>query len=300
MESRRSLLQGIVDYAGLFPPTEASMADAVAEYARQRQAAESWMLSTFVVSAARLDELANEAADLLPEDGSGDAWPLSVLVASAGDEVLGLIVEFFAGHAPGTRAGQLELGALEWKPDEPAAIPEFLERAPAAEIFCELPWHEELPPWLDALAGTGARAKIRCGGVKPDLIPPVEAVANFLRSCDRASVGMKFTAGLHHPVRSIHRLSYEPDAPRAMMHGFLNVFFAASLVARGDCPDPVLLAVLQETDGSAFNVDATGIAWRDHRVEASVVSDARASLARSFGSCSFAEPVEDLQNLGIL
>ena len=178
MESRRSLLQGIVDYAGLFPPTEASMADAVAEYARQRQAAESWMLSTFVVSAARLDELANEAADLLPEDGSGDAWPLSVLVASAGDEVLGLIVEFFAGHAPGTRAGQLELGALEWRPDEPAAIPEFLGRAPAAEIFCELPWHEELPPWLDALAGTGARAKIRCGGVKPDLIPPVEVDAS--------------------------------------------------------------------------------------------------------------------------
>ena len=300
MESRRSLLQGIVDYAGLFPPTTASMADAVAEYARQRQAVDCWMLSAFVVNAARLDEFAREAADLLPVDGSGDAWPLSVLVAPAGDEQLGLIVEFFAGHAPGSGAGQLELGALEWKPAEPAAIPTFLEHAPEAEIFCELPWHEELRPWLAALTGTGARAKIRCGGVRPELIPPVEAVANFLRSCHRASVGMKFTAGLHHPVRSVHPLSYEPDAPRAMMHGFLNVFFAASLVARGDCPDPVLLDVLEETEASAFSVDDSGIIWRDQRVEASVVSDTRADFARSFGSCSFAEPVDDLHNLGML
>jgi hypothetical protein len=300
MDSRRRLLKGIVDYAGLFPPTEASMAEAVAEYARQRQSVESWMLSAFVVTDARLEEFGREAADLLPADGSGDAWPLSVLLAPAVGVQLDPTVEFLAGHGPGSGAGQVELKSLEWKPAEPSAISAFLERAPAAEVYCELPWKEELQPWLDALAGTGARAKIRCGGVSPELIPPVASVANFLRSCERASVAMKFTAGLHHPVRSIHPLSYESDAPRAMMHGFLNVFFAAGLIVRGDCPDPVLLAVLEETDAAAFKADATGIAWRDHHVDASVVSDARARLARSFGSCSFVEPVDDLHTLGIL
>ena len=135
----------------------------------------------------------------------------------------------------------------------------MVERAAAVEIFCELPWNEDLRPWLAALAPTGARAKIRCGGVTPDLIPPVDRVAEFLRACHRAGVAAKFTAGLHHPVRSVHPLTYEPDAPLAAMHGFLNVFVAAALVASGDCPDLVLLAVLEETDPSAFRVGDGGV-----------------------------------------
>ena len=300
MDSLRSLLHGIVDYAGLFPPTSASMAEGVAEYARQRQTAENWMLSAFVVGATRLDEFADAAADLLPPDGSGGAWPLSVLVGADSETQLPALREFFRHHGPAGGAGQVELRALEWKPSEPAAITAFLERSPSTETFCELPWDEELHPWLEALAPSGARAKIRCGGVRPELIPPVDRVANFLRSCAQVGVGMKFTAGLHHPVRSVHPLSYEPDAPRAMMHGFLNAFFAASLIASADCSDLDLLAVLEETDASAFSIDASGIAWRGQRVEASVVSQARAGFARSFGSCSFAEPVSDLHNLGIL
>ena len=58
----RPLLQGIVDYAGLFPPTSAPMAEAVAEYARQLRSEERWMLAAFVVPVSRLAEFGEAAA----------------------------------------------------------------------------------------------------------------------------------------------------------------------------------------------------------------------------------------------
>ena len=92
----------------------------------------------------------------------------------------------------------------------------------------------------------------------------------------------------------------QADAPEAMMHGFLNVFVAAALVARGDVSDLELLAILEETDAAAFRVEGGAVAWRDRHVDAEDLAAARSGFARSFGSCSFAEPVQDLQQLGML
>lgn len=289
MDPVRSLLTGIVDYAGLFPPTSATMADAVDEFERQRLSAHSWMLSAFVVGAARLPELAATSA------GTAGAWRLSVLVGGEFEAGLRELATFLA-----EQAGRFGLGSLEWKPDRPVDIPQFLNRAPEVEVFIELPWDEDLEEWLAPLRGTGARAKIRCGGVTPELIPPAEQVARFLLACHRAGVGTKFTAGLHHPVRSVHPLTYEPDAPRALMHGFLNVFTAAALVAQGELSESVLIEVLEETDPAAFRWTARALAWRDHEIGGADLDRARSQIARSFGSCSFAEPLEDLHTLGVL
>lgn len=290
MDPVRQLLHGIIDYAGLFPPTSAPMADAVAEYARQRGSGEEWMLAAFVVPVGRLGEFTECAAPHL----DGRRWPLSVLV---GEEAgLAALEEWREGYG----ADRFEVVALEHRPPSPDAIAGFAARAPRAELFFELPWDADLTPWVEAVAAAGARAKIRCGGVTPDLIPPVDRVAEFLRVCARAQVGLKFTAGLHHPVRSVHPLTYEDDAPEAMMHGFLNVFVAAALVARGDLSDLDLLAILEETDPSAFRIEGDSVAWRDQLVVAGDLDAARSGFARSFGSCSFAEPVEDLQQLGML
>ena len=50
----RTLLAGVVDYAGLFPPAGLDMADAVANYARYRTCPDRWALGRFVVNASRL------------------------------------------------------------------------------------------------------------------------------------------------------------------------------------------------------------------------------------------------------
>lgn len=65
--SVRSALRGLIDYAGLFPPAQESMDDAVRHYAAYRRAAHQWMLGRFVVPASRLDEFAAAVAAYLPD-----------------------------------------------------------------------------------------------------------------------------------------------------------------------------------------------------------------------------------------
>jgi hypothetical protein len=142
----------------------------------------------------------------------------------------------------------------------------------------------------------GCFAKLRTGGVTPDAIPPIESVADFIRTCAELRVPFKATAGLHHPVRAPHLLTYAADAPRAVMHGFLNVFMAAALAWHGDRD---LEPVLAETDPAAFRFDDC-THWRDRSLTADQVRDARTYFAHAFGSCSFDEPVDGLKELELL
>jgi hypothetical protein len=146
---------------------------------------------------------------------------------------------------------------------------------------------------LDAIARRGLRAKIRTGGITADAFPAIENIAEFLRTCKEKGVAFKATAGLHHPLRCVKPLTYEPNAPVGTMHGFLNVFLAAAFL--DDAED-----VLAETDASAFAFDDEGASWRGRRVSTEDLATMRRDFATSFGSCSFEEPIGDLRELGWL
>src|SRR5436190_17389433 len=55
--SLRVLLEGVIDYAGLFPPAKLPLDQALRNYARYRHEPEGWMLGRFVCPASRLVEL---------------------------------------------------------------------------------------------------------------------------------------------------------------------------------------------------------------------------------------------------
>jgi hypothetical protein len=61
-----------------------------------------------------------------------------------------------------------------------------------------------------------------------------------------------------------------------------------------------LVDLLVESDPSSFVFDDGGLTWRGKRLVLDDLREARASFARSYGSCSFTEPVEDLQGLRLL
>ena len=286
----RALLTALVDYAGLFPPAGLSMADAAAEYARGRRAPEAWLLGRLVVPAARLAEL----LPLLPGDGEGP-WPISVLLGPelAGDTAR--VAAFDAGAAARARVDSVELKAST--PEEAQAA---LEAAPRGVLaYVELPLDAELGPLFAVLKARGARAKLRTGGLVPEAIPDPAHVARFLAACAAAGVAFKATAGLHHPLRAEHALGYATGAPRAVMHGFLNVFAAAAL-AYGGAAAVDLEAVLRQESAAAFRLDEEGLSWRRLRSSTAELARCRASFAASFGSCSFAEPVTDLRALGVI
>lgn len=146
---------------------------------------------------------------------------------------------------------------------------------------------------LPELARRNLRAKIRTGGITADAFPSTAAVAAFMRACKTAGVAFKATAGLHHPLRCVKPLTYEPNAPTGLMHGFVNVFLAAALLEQAE-------AILDETDPSAFAFDDDGASWRGHRASTPDLATMRTTFAISFGSCSFEEPIGDLRELGWL
>lgn len=235
--SLRVLLEGLIDYAGLFPPAALTMQDAVRNYARYREGEYAWALGKFVVPKER-------AREVPPE------FPLSILGI---DEVKLTEIE-------DARAGAfVEITDV-------AVLPELKRR--------------------------GFRAKIRTGGITEEAFPSPETVASFIRACKEAGIAFKATAGLHHPLRCVRPLTYEPNAAVGTMHGFLNVFLAAAMVDDAE-------AILRETDPSAFRFDDDGVTWRDRHASVDQLRTMR-GFATSFGSCSFEEPIDDLKELGWL
>jgi hypothetical protein len=146
---------------------------------------------------------------------------------------------------------------------------------------------------VEILGHYGLRAKIRTGGVTTRAFPSVEHVATFIRECRQRKVPFKATAGLHHPIRCAKPITYESDAPVATMHGFVNLFIAAALPGSAT-------QILREENARAFGFDDGGIWYRDLRITTDELARVRQLYAVSFGSCSFEEPIRDLQELGWL
>jgi hypothetical protein len=200
-------------------------------------------------------------------------------------------------------AGQLRAAPIEdhWRvtllvDEEPGPLPPQVET-----LETKLPRRLSRPTYCEApiLEISDAYAKVRTGGLTPEAIPSADAIADFL--CDAAARRLPFkaTAGLHHPLRSLHPTTYEMDSPQAMMHGFLNLFLAAAFAWHGT-KRGVILEILNETEAGAFEFGAQAIAWGGHKLNAAQIGEARRDFAHSFGSCSFEEPFTELRGLDLL
>jgi hypothetical protein len=113
-------------------------------------------------------------------------------------------------------------------------------------------------------------------------------------ACRDAGVPFKATAGLHHPVR------HYDDTMETEMHGFLNLFGAAVMAAEHDLSVADVQLILQEDLDDAFRFTKEAFAWRDLKASMDDIMHARETLATSFGSCSFEEPVDDLRDLDLI
>jgi hypothetical protein len=207
------------------------------------------------------------------------------------------MLEFNRHHLGRSRDGHAVIDVAELKAStvdeiehQRAALPRFFV------TYFEIPHKGDISELLKAIARVGARAKIRTGGVSPEAFPRSSEIIDFIVACRREGVAFKATAGLHHPLRGEYKLTYEPDAPTGTMYGFLNVFIAATLVQAGAAADAAL-AVLEERDPNAFTFTGDAILWRGERIDARDIAASRHDFAIAFGSCSFREPVDELDAL---
>jgi hypothetical protein len=291
----RALLSGLIDYAGMFPPAKRSLEDAAKNFVDYARGPHAWMLGKFVVPVERVNELHS----LLEENSAARdlAISLSVLL---GPEPMRDADVIRADNARESGKAQVSIDAVEFRPGSPAMVDELSAVLPKdLAVFCEIPYTEELPVWLTAIRQAGRFAKIRTGGITPESFPAPSAVAEFLTQCKTHGVALKATAGLHHPVRSQHPLTYEAKSSCGVMHGFLNVFLGAALLECGISKDQ-LIPILEDTDAAHFRFSDDFAHWRKLFVNANDIAGTREHFAISFGSCSFVEPIQDLQKLNLL
>jgi hypothetical protein len=290
-----TLLHGLVDYAGLFPPAALPMAQAVRLYDEYRRGAHAWILGRFVLPVARLEEFVRHAAPLF---GRGVPWRLSVVGGADDRETIERFNEKFGERAV--------IDALEGKA---ATVDEVGQHAALASlrtsqdepffVFVEVPIAEDTAALVSAIGANSLRAKVRTGGVTTEAFPAAVQLTRFLWSCATSDVAFKATAGLHHPMRGDYRLTYESGSPQAAMFGFLNVFLAACFLRAGLSEDRVV-AVLEERDPKAFEFEPGRVLWGGHQLDAHSIDALRERFATSFGSCSFAEPVQELISMELL
>jgi hypothetical protein len=232
------------------------------------------LLGRLIDHAALFPPASMSMADALEEDrrarASDDAWLLGRFVcpssrlAELGDEQrsLSVVVDSEESASDDPRIESLELRSVGHY---------------AGEVYVEVPLDESLAQRLDDLVANGLRAKVRCGGAS---VPPVDDLARFVRGCRARELVFKATAGLHH--------AYPTEAGE---HGFLNLLAAAVF---GEEEDAL------SAPPASFELDGDSFRWGTRRAGATVLAQARGTLFRSIGSCSFFEPVQELRALGMV
>jgi hypothetical protein len=300
MNSIRILLDGVIDYAGLFPPASLDMHTAVRNYAKYLAGSEASLLGRFILPARRLGEFEDAAAELLPRGNPVFPWHLSAIGSGNLLKDLEEIIDFNLFHARDENAGAVVVDTLELKVETVENIQRAMYLIPRTlTTYFEIPISTDPAKLLDAIAGARARAKVRTGGVVSKAFPALNDLARFIVRCAADRVHFKATAGLHHPMRGDYKLSYDANAETGTMNGFLNVLLAAAF-ARFDLSEPEIRELLAEQSRAAFSFDDGGVQWRRHRLTSDQMALARNQIMTAFGSCSFDEPLADLQAMNLL
>lgn len=277
IEPIKTLLQSSLDYAGLFPPAQLDLQTAMEQYDRAQSSPYCWFLGRFVLPASALQEF-EQRQGAFPQT----QWSLSVILTPAWETE-------FQAHPSLMR----HIEAVEIPPRSPLEMEQLLLRLPVGvEAFFEVPL-QEISAYLRMLKQMGVGAKIRTGGITPDAFPSVEALSQGLLAIAKANIPFKATAGLHHPVPGAYPISSE--RPSVKMHGFLNVAIAAALIHEYSLSQ--VADILQEP---TFQITSDAIIWRDFTLSLAAIAKTRQQFFRSFGSCSFDEPIHDLIELNLL
>ena len=331
-ESLRTFMNGLIDYAGLFPPADLPLNEAINEYFKHLKSGNSAMLSRFIIPISKLNDL----DDFVPL--FGDIGPLRLSVLGGGgntdDEYLSKINQNIAdiNNYREKHGDNIQIDVIECKMATNSPSKNTMQEATTLlnenglthyHEFAELPnvginystdedessWDEIIVPTVELVSEMrGAGIKLRCGGVVKEAFPSVEQVAAMIQTCVLAKAPMKFTAGLHHPIRHF------ADEYDEFMHGFVNTFGAGIFATTFPTPKNsqekyrmfILLShMIDDQNAENFSFSNDSMTWEvgDDRgtqfeISAENIEDVRKNGMISYGSCSFQEPIDDLTQLG--
>ncbi|MFL6513665.1 MAG: hypothetical protein ACJ8M1_01435 [Chthoniobacterales bacterium] len=299
----RALLARSIDYAGLFPPAELPLEPALKNHADYLRSDDSWMLSTFVLPTTRFGAAEEQLAIF---DRSA---PLRISALGAKTDTPNDLGAKLPGIFGAIRELQSRHSGVAFVPQLEIVIPAGFDlsligdlyrgsKELGVRVFCESPAAQAertiaVLAQVDTTRDFPLGFKLRTGGVTADAFPDASLIARALVASVRDSVPIKFTAGLHHPVRQYR------DEVKGKMYGFLNVLGAGVMAAEHGWDEATAVQMLEDEDVRSFAFAGDAFSWREWKVSANRIELHRQRVT-SFGSCSFVEPREDLRALGLL
>lgn len=319
LKSVRGFLHNTIDYAGLFPPASLNLEESFDNFVGYSNGPHSWMLSKFICPFRKTKELS-----LLPGfKSSTQKLRMSLLSTSSlktdefmqffKDDILNfrnLPDDFHDKSIFETIELKFPLELIE--KNSKIGIKIFLDGLSEVVkehfdhrifIFCELPLIGDFDHNLKHVVKqifehnetfNDAGFKLRTGGTDPSDIPPPDTLVSTIRQCLVHNVTLKFTAGMHHPLRHLDKNM------NTLMHGFINVFGAGILAFRHTISDRELREMISDENHANFKFTEDAFEWREWKSDTEEIHGARNGLVLSFGSCSFDEPVEDLEKLQLI
>ncbi len=300
--SLHALLTHSVDYAGMFPPCSLGLEPALKNQSEYVRSPDAWMLGAFVLATQHFDatrQLLSEfdaqhplrVAALGPKTASVDTF-LEVL------DDADMAIRALSRH----NVDLVSISHLEMFLPHDVDVASLKD---AKSMLGDLPVFWEAPPdraeqTIALLAEFNSDAdlatfgyKLRTGGVTADAFPTSMQIAKALVTPATHQVPIKFTAGLHHPLRQYR------EEVQTKMHGFLNVLGTAVLAAEHRWDTNQTAMMLEDENVHSFSFTDDFFAWREWRIDIKRLQYRRKFVV-SFGSCSFDEPRDDLRALGFL
>ena len=320
--SLRTVLSRAIDYAGIYPPARLPLAEAAAEYARLRDEPAAWMLARFVCPATAVAELAatwpadddrplvvaaigtsGESTEELRSRTEEDLAAIAAACAGSRRVIVdqfevklppALLADGDASAVAAAVAGLLDMLSRGLPPSSLLAVEAPVAGAPAAFVRTAIAGIAALNRAAAGAGRTPVALKVRCGGPVAAAIPTLGELAAVLAACRAHGVAIKATQGLHHPFRRRdHGLG-------ADTHGFLNLMAAAALAGTAGSGPEEIAEVLGDADPGRFRFAEETLTWGTHRLTIADLAAGRRHGVLSFGSCSFAEPRDDLAALHLL
>ena len=286
----------------MFPPCSLALQRALQNHAEYVHSAEVWMLNGFVLPVEQFDaakqllSLFNRShplrvAALGPKTADADAFleelhKVGMAIRSLSRYDIDVVS---VSHLETFLPEHVDFASLKAAKSIVGELPVFFEAPPerADQTIALIAGHES----DEKIATFGY--KLRTGGVTVDAFPSSAQIARALVTAAMHQVPIKFTAGLHHPIRQFR------DEVETKMHGFLNVLGATVLAAEFQWDAHQAAMMLEDEDPGAFSFTDNFFAWREWQIDIERLQYRR-KFVRSFGSCSFDEPREDLRALNLL
>ena len=300
--SLQALLRNSIDYAGMFPPCSLALEPALRNHASYVRSPEAWMLNGFVLPVEQFHSTRQflsefdplhllRVAALGPKAANADAFLDALHEADTAIRSFSKCnVDLVSvSHLEMFLPEDVDLGSLKKARAIVGDLPIFWEAPPqrAEKTITLLAEHNS-----DEETATFGY-KLRTGGVTADAFPSSAEIARALVKPVTHQLPIKFTAGLHHPIRQFR------DEVKTKMHGFLNVLGAAVLAAEHQWDADQAAMMLEDEDAGSFLFTDDFFVWRDWKIDTKRMQYRR-RFVRSFGSCSFDEPREDLRAVGFL